>query len=223
MFKDIFPQKIYEVQYPNYEAIQQSLMDDVMSKFDMEGDNHRNHRLFTQGSLTLTGSKESSIKKLHLQLKNQELVEFINTHMKIYWDGLGYDARFNPSVYHMWANATGKNDKVLHHNHSPFEITGVFYLNATPEMGRLALIHPNEIVLSKCPYYANGESLQEKYFWDHLVDPAPGKLVLFPGWMYHKTQPNITDDMRVALGISGGGIANMFEEIKEKMLQRQIT
>ena len=221
MFKDIFPQKIYEVQYPNYETIQQSLMDDVMSKFDMGTDEHTKHRLFTPGSYTLTGSKPSSIKKLHQQLKNQELVTWINQHIKIYWDGLGYDPKFNPTVYHMWANATGKNDKVLHHNHSPFELTGVFYLNATPEMGRLALIHPNEIVLSKCPYYAKQESLQEKYFWDHLVDPAPGKLVLFPGWMYHKTQPNNTDELRVALGMSAGGVANMFEELKEMLLQQK--
>jgi hypothetical protein len=176
MFKDIFPLKIYEVQFPNYESIQQSLMEDVMSKFDMDSDEHKNHRLFTRGSFTLTGSKPSSIKKLHQQLKNQELITWINQHMKLYWDGLGYDPRFTPSIYNMWANATGKHDKVLHHNHGSFEITAVFYVNATPDMGKLALIHPNEMVLSKCPYYSQQESLQEKYFWDHLVDPVPGNL-----------------------------------------------
>jgi uncharacterized protein (TIGR02466 family) len=214
MFKDIFPLKIYETFYPNYDSIKDELLEDVMSKFNQETDDHMNHRLFTRGSYTLTGTKPSSIKKLHRQLKNQDLINWINEQIKIYWDGLGYDPKFNPSIYNMWANATGRNDKVLHHNHGSFEITGVFYINATPEMGRLALIHPNEMVLSKCPYYLDQESLQEKWFWDHLVDPQPGKLVLFPGYLYHKTQPNTTDDLRVVMAFSGGGIADTYEKLK---------
>ena len=209
MFKDIFPLKIYEAFYPNFESIKESLLNEVMSKFDIDGDEHRNHRLFSPTALTTTGSKPSSIKQLHQQLSHKELIDWINQQVKIYWDGLGYDPIFNPKIFHMWANATGKKENVMHHNHSPFEIAGVFYINATPEMGGLALIHPNEMVLGRLPYYQKRESHQGRYFFDHMIEPMPGKLILFPAWLYHKTQPNLTDELRVVMAFSSGGMPDM--------------
>lgn len=211
MFKDIFPLKIYEAEFPNFESIQQQLLDEIMEKFDANTEGYKGHRLFTGDALTLTGSKPHQFRRLHEVLKTQEVVKFINEHIKIYWDGLGYNPKFNPKIFHMWANCTGKKEYMLHHNHSPFEISGAFYVNATPEMGRLALLHPNEMLLSRLPFYNKEESLQGRYFWDHLVDPKPGKLVLFPGWLYHKTQPNLTDDLRVVLGLNSGGVHDLFE------------
>jgi uncharacterized protein (TIGR02466 family) len=207
MFKDIFAIKIYEVEFPNYETIQQELLADVLSKFDVNRDQYAGHRLMRGDvALTLSGSKPHQFRHLHRYLKNQEIVAFINKHLKIYWDGLGYNKTITPDIVHMWANLTRKGGNIIHHNHNPFILSGVFYVNATPDMGKLALIDPNEVILGRMPFYTEDETFQGKYFFDHLVEPTPGKLVLFPGWMYHKTQPNPTDEERVILGINSGDV-----------------
>jgi hypothetical protein len=66
------------------------------------------------------------------------------------------------------------------------------------------LVHPNEQILGRLPYYETEESKQGRYFFDHLVKPKAGKLVLFPGWLYHKTQVNESDHERIVLGLNAG-------------------
>jgi uncharacterized protein (TIGR02466 family) len=206
MVKDIFAIKIYEVEFPNYESIQQSLLDEILGYFNVNREQYSHHRLF-RGALSLEGLEEYEFRDLHKRLKHQEIVKFINHHIKIYWQELGYIPEMEPDIVHMWANLSPKGGNIIQHNHSPFEIAGTFYVNATPEMGRLALVNPNELILGRLPYYHNQESKQGRYFFDHLVEPKPGKLVLFPGWLYHKTQPNPIDQERIVLGINSGGQA----------------
>lgn len=203
MIKEIFPIKIYEVEFPNYEEIQQSLLEEVTGYFDVDREQYSNHRLF-RGALSLEGTKDFEIRDLHKKLKHQEVVEFIRTHIKQYSKEMGFHPDFDPDIIHMWANLSPKGGFIIQHNHSPFEIAGTFYVNALPEMGGLALVNPNEMILGRLPFYSNNESKQGRYFFDHRVEQKPGKLVLFPGWLYHKTIPNPCDTERVVLGINSG-------------------
>lgn len=203
MIKEIFPIKIYEVEFPDYDSIKDSLLAEVTALFDVNREQYANHRLF-RGALSLEGTKEFEFRDLHKRLQHQQVVEFIRTHIKQYWTELGYTPHYTPDIVHLWANLAPKGGNIIQHNHSPFEIAGTFYINAEPEMGSLALVNPNEMILGRLPYYTNEESKQGRYFFDHLVEPKPGKLVLFPGWMYHKTQVNTSDKERVVLGLNSG-------------------
>ena len=206
MLKDIFSVQIYEVEFPNYEKIQSTLLEEVKSFFE-DRDLYANHRLF-RNAYSIEGTKPHEHRDLHKILKHQEVIEFIQEHIKIYWNQLGYTKLHIPEIEHMWANLSPKGGNIIQHNHSPFEIAGTFYVNANPEMGQLALVNPNEQILGRLPYYDNNESKQGRYFFDHLVEPKPGKLILFPGWIYHKTIPNRTDEERVVLGINSGLLLN---------------
>jgi uncharacterized protein (TIGR02466 family) len=202
MIKEIFPIKIYEVEFPNYADIQENVLEDVKTFFENR-EQFANHRLF-RNAYSLEGTKDFEIRDLHKRLKHQEVIEFIEKHLKIYWKELGYTDFYEPNIVHMWSNLTPHNGNIIHHNHSPFEIAGSFYVEADPEMGCLALVDPNENIKGRLPYYSNGESKQGRYFFDHLVEPKPGKLVLFPGWLYHKTQVNTSNKERYVLGLNSG-------------------
>lgn len=202
MLKDIFPIQIYEVDYPDYDKIQEELLEEVKGYFE-DREKFANHRLFNN-AYSIEGTKEYEVRDLHLKLQKQEVIEFIRHHIREYWKQLGYTPMHEPDIVHMWANLSPRGGNIIQHNHSPFEIAGSFYVNVEPDMGKLALVNPNEQVLGRLPYYSDGESKQGRYFFDHLVDPKPGKLVLFPGWLYHKTQPNATDEERVVMGMNAG-------------------
>lgn len=204
MIRDIFPIKIYEVEFPDYATIQESLTAEVQSFFDVNREQYSNHRLF-RGALSIEGTKEFEIRDLHKRLQHQEVIEFIKKHIKNYWDELGYISKITPEIIHMWANLTPKGGNIIQHNHNPFEIAGTFYVNAEPGMGSLALVNPNEMILGRLPIYGGEESKQGRYYFDHLVEPKPGKLVLFPGWLYHKTQPNPSDKERIVIGLNANG------------------
>ena len=203
MIKDIFPVQIYETEFPNFVEIEQDLKTHVTNLFQENLELFSNHRLFNQ-SYSLEGSEPGMYRDLHKRLPFPELIEFVRHHIKEYWKCLGYTKYHSPDIVHMWSNLTPKGGNIIQHNHSPFEIAGSFYIDASPEQGCLALVDPLEQIRGRLPYYENEESKQGRYFFDHLVEPKPGKLVLFPGWLYHKTQKNPSDNPRLVLGLNAG-------------------
>lgn len=203
MIKNIFPVQIYETEFPEYEKIQASLTKEITDLFNANLELYANHRLFNN-AYSLEGTEEGQHRDLHKILKHQEVVDFIRHHVREYWKALGYTRFHQADIVHMWSNLTPKGGNIIHHNHSPFEIAGSFYVDASPEQGCLALVDPNELIRGRLPYYENEESKQGRYYFDHIVEPKPGKLVLFPGWLYHKTQKNTVDRPRIVLGLNAG-------------------
>jgi uncharacterized protein (TIGR02466 family) len=203
MIKNIFPIQIYETEFPEFEKIQASLTAEIQALFDADLELFSKHRLFNQ-SYSLEGTEKGQYRDLHKKLKHQEVVEFIRHHIGEYWKELGYTRFHRADIVHMWSNLTPKGGNIIQHNHSPFEIAGSFYVDASPEQGCLSLVDPNELIRGRLPYYENEESKQGRYFFDHIVEPKPGKLVLFPGWLYHKTQKNAVDRPRIVIGLNAG-------------------
>lgn len=203
MLKDIFPIQIYEVEFPNYEKIKDDLLSDVMALFNKNLELYANHRLFNQ-SYSLEGTAEGQYRNLHEVLEYPELMAWIKDHVQQYWTALKYSKYVKPEIHHMWANLTPKGGNIIQHNHSPFEIAGSFYVDASPDRGSLVLVDPNEMIRGRLPHYDSYESKQGRYYFDHVVEPRPGKLVLFPGWLYHKTQKNPSDTARVVIGLNAG-------------------
>lgn len=203
MIKDIFPIKIYEVDYPGFEDIKEDVTAHILGLFNQNLELFSKHRLFNQ-SYSLEGTEEGMHRDLHKTLPYPELIGFISHHVKEYWKQLGYNSKHDPNIVHMWSNLTPKGGNIIQHNHSPYEIAGSFYVDASPEQGCLALVDPNEMIRGRLPYYEDEQSKQGRYFFDHLVEPKPGKLVLFPGWLYHKTQKNPSDRPRIVIGLNAG-------------------
>jgi len=203
MLKDIFPVQIYEVDFPNYDKIKENLLKDINYLFNQNLELYSKHRLFNH-SYSLEGTEENMYRDLHKVLDYPELMEWIQEHVEKYWKALKYSRHVTPEIVHMWSNLTPKGGNIIQHNHSPFEIAGSFYVDASPSQGSLVLIDPNEMIRGRLPYYESHESKQGRFFFDHKVEPRPGKLVLFPGWLYHKTEQNPSDDPRIVLGLNAG-------------------
>lgn len=203
MLKNIFPIQIYEVDFPDYDLIKDNLLKDIIDLFNQNLSLYSKHRLFNQ-SYSLEGTEEGMYRDLHKKLPYKELMDWIQFHVEEYWKQMNYSRFVKPEIHHMWANLTPKGGNIIQHNHSPYEIAGSFYVDASPDRGCLILVDPNELIRGRLPYYDSDESKQGRYFFDHIVEPRPGKLVLFPGWLYHKTQKNPTDTPRIVMGLNAG-------------------
>jgi uncharacterized protein (TIGR02466 family) len=174
-----------------------------MALFNENLELYSKHRLFNQ-SYSLEGTEEGMYRDLHTRLKYPELMSWIQEQVVNYWRAMQYSRFVTPEIVHMWSNLTPKGGNIIQHNHSPFEIAGSFYVDASPDKGCLVLVDPNELIRGRLPYYDSQESKQGRFFFDYKVEPQPGKLVLFPGWLYHKTQKNPSDDPRVVIGLNAG-------------------
>lgn len=191
---EIFPTKIYEAYYDDFEIIQNDLLDIIKPHFENIADGNQYFNSDGTPCIIRTGNF------LHQDPKLKFIVDFVEFHLKEYWKSYNLTKRVDPYILSMWANNILPNGFTPSHNHNPVPIAGVFYINATSDQGDLFLENPLEIAEGRMPrdYSYNPLLLVEK------IKVTPGKLVLFPGWLGHHTRSNMSKENRYVLGFNLG-------------------
>jgi uncharacterized protein (TIGR02466 family) len=200
---ELFAHKVYEIEFPNYDKIQEQLINEVSSYFGNEFTsdyNDHDHPI-----------KYGNIKDIYdsRNLSNvptpciKSVFDFITEQGKTYWDQiLGFTDQLNPYILNAWVNAVKKGGFVSSHNHNPIPISGVFYIKANKGQGNLYLENPSDLFIGRLPYKANNEYTPHRFNYE--IESRSGKLVLFPGWMKHFTKENTTDDIRISMAVNFG-------------------
>jgi uncharacterized protein (TIGR02466 family) len=196
--RSIFPIPIYEVDFPDFNTVKDTVFQSVLPYFDDPYENKRRVDHFSDGETIKTlGTKFEVHKEPNLQF----LVDFIEHHCKIYWKECGYTNSVDPYITLMWGILTSKGGFTAPHNHNPWPIAGAFYVNADYGSGDLFLENPLEVLLGKQPIDMDGPKI-----YTEKIRVKSGKLVLFPGWMRHHSQANTTNEQRLVLGFAAGSI-----------------
>lgn len=191
---DLFPTKIYKTKYTgDLDLLKADLQPILADSFE---------KAKTNNQIMMRGPGLSAFyvqRDLHTLAITQPLVEFMNKHIEAYWEDLGYTNKLKPTLLHMWANdyATGSNLDT--HNHAPIPVVGVFYLDKEPGIANLVLENPNDIVLNHQPFELGDTAYKQ---FETEIDAESGDLVLFPGYLRHKTLPNTSTNDRIIIGIN---------------------
>lgn len=202
---DLFAHTIYEAQYPNFADIKDDVINYISQNFDKEFNNqyHDHDHPLRQGAIYKIYEcfkyKDQESEIANANLKN--IYDFITERGKEYWDILKLNKNLDPYILQLWATATKQGGFVASHNHNPVPISGVFYLNARPELGNLFLENPLDLVLGKSPIQSDA---QVPTRFNHEIEAVDGRLVLFPGWMKHFTRPNPTNEIRMSMAVNFG-------------------
>jgi len=118
-----------------------------------------------------------------------EIFEFIHG---IYYDQ-GYDPDFEPVCDSMWANINPRYAFNRHHTHPHALWSGVYYVQTPDNCGLLYFSDPRPQTQVLTPYYDPQrrpmETWNEVYF-----QPKAGRLIVFPAWLVHAVQPNLTEE-----------------------------
>ena len=100
----------------------------------------------------------------------------------------------------MWLNINKRGDHNELHMHDPFNLTalsGVFYVDAPKNSGALRLYDPRGcIAIAKDQMYYN------EGFTYVSVDPVDNQLIIFPAWIQHMVEPNMSEEDRVSIAFN---------------------
>jgi uncharacterized protein (TIGR02466 family) len=192
--RDVFPTKIYEAEFPNFDQVQDQILEAVIPYFNKPA----------EGNEYVTGNGQAMIIRtgndLHKDPALKNVVDFIEFHAKEYWKQSELTSRIDPYILQLWANTIPPGGFTPAHNHNPVPMGGAFYINAVPKMGNLYLENPMENVIGKQP-----RDFQHKpYLYTETINVSPGKLIMFPGWMRHHTRSNMTQENRYVMGFNIG-------------------
>jgi uncharacterized protein (TIGR02466 family) len=76
-----------------------------------------------------------------------------------------------------------EHDYHQEHHHGVYGISGVFYMQANEQAGRLVFTNPNPL----CKYQQR--QFETEFTADFVyVKPVPGTLVMFPSWLMHEAE-----------------------------------
>ena len=205
MIKNAFPIKIWEIEYPNYDK---DLFVSRHENYLKKVGTHQLNSIIADSDTTQvpepfydkpipgytysTGYTYSitNYEKVLNDMDMPDLWLWINKQIVKYHTHCGYKI-FNSSVLSVWTTSAPKGGHVTFHNHNPGITAGVFYIDAEPEQGNLYLLNPNDTALSQIHY--NHYNYQNKWY---EFEVKSGKLILFPGHLYHMVPKNPTDRRR---------------------------
>jgi len=106
-----------------------------------------------------------------------------------------------PVLGNMWANINPKEGKNEPHIHPNSLFSGVYYVKSNPQAGRLVLYDPRPGAQIVMPVRKEGQP--PKHLWrDVNIDPIPGRIIIFPAWLWHAVEPNQSNDLRISVSFN---------------------
>lgn len=187
---NLFPIPVHKIHYPGNT---QEILDSIENYItDLPCNNNQSSM---RGNGYCSYNTERNFHKLE-QL--QTLVKWIELQSLDYWKIIGYDNKQVPGVYEMWANVYKTDSYIESHNHSPIHMTASFYLQMPEGGGNLVFENPLSTLLKHQPY--DLDAIRYTNVFDYEVTVNTGDLVIFPGYLTHKTKPNNSNQDRIILG-----------------------
>jgi len=101
-----------------------------------------------------------------------------------------------------WSSITNKYEFVSPHAHPVHTVVGVYYIKTSENCGDL-LLHDARGTTDFQIFYEkdkNGNTLSYRSAYRHK--PKAGELILFPAYVIHSVEPNMSDDARISIGLN---------------------
>ena len=101
----------------------------------------------------------------------------------------------------MWANINPPGGMNQPHIHPNALFSGVYYVKSQPNCGRLKVMDPRPGVQFVMPVRKPGDP--GKDMWrDANIEPVVGRIIMFPGWLWHSVEPNKSNDLRISVSFN---------------------
>lgn len=154
---------------------------------------NNNNNLFKQPWACPTQSTFET--PLEENINSKTLNEKIQFYVQEYCKVWNWSIPLSIKLANCWVNIAKNKDYQEIHNHGKALISGVIYINVNKESGNFQLINPlsSEAILLEDP-----RSFPNIY----SIQPQPGMVILFPGWMNHRVLPNESNIDRISISFN---------------------
>jgi hypothetical protein len=133
---------------------------------------------------------------LHTQPCMAGLVPFFLTSLGAFMDAMGFELP-EMAITQCWLNVNRPGDRHHRHHHPNSYISGVYYLDASPDCGAIAFHRPGLVELQ--PARTRGTPFTFD-LWREV--PRSGQLLLFPSRLEHSVEPNLSTRDRLSISFN---------------------
>ena len=188
----IFPVPVFECQIENHELINTELEKYIyeLKKNDPKGVSKSN-----------AGGWHSDDFIIEDNVPIQNFIsKFNNLLPKIFINQMGVDKKLtNIKILNMWSVVNGKNTFNMKHNHPNSYFSAAYYIKTNEDSGHIKFFDPKEV---KTMYYPALGELNDLSTNIVRIKPEEGKLLLFPSYLHHAVEVNISDEDRIVISFN---------------------
>ena len=125
---------------------------------------------------------------------------FQNSLHKIMSDHMGWHINKEKiKILDMWSIINSKNTFNLQHNHPNSLLSAAYYVKASKNSVKIKFFDPKEM---KTMYHPPIKSFNEISAEIIKLEPEEGKLLLFPSYLHHAVEENLSDDDRIVISFN---------------------
>ena len=188
---DCFPTAVWRFIVPGHEALNQTLLqlaDDERSR-DSAGIGRRSSVLGWHSN-----------DKLHRRPEMQDFLAILHDNIAEVGRAYRIDTKqVGLELATCWIIVNGKFASGALHCHPNAFLSGVYYISATENCGDIFFQDPRHAALmGACPVTEHAPWTVRQISYR----PAPGGMLIFPSWLSHGVEPNLSDAPRVSLSFN---------------------
>ena len=101
----------------------------------------------------------------------------------------------------MWANINPPGGMNMPHIHPNSLFSGVYYIKSSSNCGRIKIMDPRPGAQMYMPIRKEGDPGRDMWR-DANIEPVEGRIIMFPAWLWHSVEENISDDIRISVSFN---------------------
>ncbi|MDB2349348.1 TIGR02466 family protein [Alphaproteobacteria bacterium] len=176
-----------------------------IEKYKTVNDNMLNYITNLQ-KINPDGVIKSNFKGWHsknFDMKDEEpknFIEEIKININTAINDMGWDLQTQEvKISNMWAIINKKGSLNQKHHHSNSDLSAAYYVSAEKNCGDIVFYDPRPAKTYKHPISKNPNTLNAII---NSISPEPGMLVLFPSYLEHSVNPNLSDHKRIVISFN---------------------
>jgi hypothetical protein len=131
----------------------------------------------------------------HLWPEAEDFINWLMREASGPWVDWRYDPEASVDIHRSWANIYPQHAYAEEHNHGDVAMAVILYLHQPRDGGNLEVHNPNF-------YHWQGYSQTDPTKGWTEVPVKNGDVVIIPGWMMHRSQPNQNLQQRIILSFN---------------------
>ena len=186
----LFPTPVWTLQLDNYKGVNEQMYDYIKSEQsrDQAGINKSNIKGWHSKDFNLNETEPQKFISFILPSIEQVMID-------MNWEKQKQTAKIN----NMWAIINTGGSANLRHQHGNSTISGAYYVRAPENSGDIVFYDPRPAPVFSHPNVTSPNLLNSQV---NGVSPKEGALVLFPSFLDHSVNENISNNERIVISFN---------------------
>ena len=140
-----------------------------------------------------------------VDLKNPTIQKFTYAcmgHIQDYITNYHFAKNYEIKLTNLWFNCNRYKDYNKMHNHAGCDFSACYYLKVPQDGGNFVLENPIPAFTSSGLYRNRIAYYNEYNSGSYTIEAKSNKLIIFPSYVYHSVEPNMTDEDRITIAFN---------------------